>query len=72
MQPRSFTIKDTIINDSRPIALKSNVFFGSIANTINVKTPKSKANNKQYLRHANIKSPQLSLVTEKKIEKIIS
>ena len=72
VQPRSLKIKDKIINDGRSIALKSNEFFGSIANPIDMKTPKSKINQKQDLRHANIKSLPLNPVTEKEIERIIN
>lgn len=47
-------INDKTINDSRSISTKFNDFFGSKANTINMKKPKSQTNYKQYLRHTNV------------------
>ena len=66
MQPHNLKINDKIINDSKSIATKFHDSFGSIANTIDIKTPKSKANHKQYLRHANLLNP----VTEEKVEQV--
>ena len=51
-------LNDNIINDIKSVATKFNHFFYSIANTINMKTPKAKKNHKQYLRLANVNSLQ--------------
>ena len=72
MQPHNLKINDKIINDSKSIASKFNDFFGSIANTIDVKTPKSKTNHRQYLRHANMNSLLLNPVTEEKVEQVFN
>ena len=69
VQLHSLKINGKIIIDSKPIATKFNDFFGSIANTIDMKTSKSKAIHKQYLRHANINSLLLNPITEEGVEK---
>ena len=72
MQLNSLKINNKIINDSKSIANKFSDFFGSITNTINVKTPKLKTSYKQYLRHSTTNSLPLNTVTEKEIEKVIN
>lgn len=42
VQPHSLNVNGKIMNDDKPIPIKFNNFFGSIANTIKMKTPKSK------------------------------
>ena len=71
MQLNSLKINDKIINDSKTIANKFNDIFGSITNTINMKTPKSKISYKQYLRHATTNSLELNPMTEEEIGKVI-
>ena len=71
VQPPSIKINDKILSDTKSIATKVKDSFGSIAHTVNKKTPKSKANHKQYLRYANINSVQLNPVTEEEIKKIM-
>ena len=61
----TYNINDKNINYSHSIATKLNNFFGSIANIIGMKTPKSKTNHKQYLRDANISSLLLNAVTRR-------
>lgn len=49
-------INDKTINDSRSISTKFNDFFGSKANTINMKKPKSQTNYKTIFKTCKCKS----------------
>lgn len=45
--------------------MQLNLVYGSIANAIDMKTPKSKTNHEQHLRHGNMNSLLLNLETRR-------
>ena len=58
-----------ITNDSKSIASKYNVFFGSVAKEIDKEIPKFKRTYTNYLKNRNLNSILLNPVTESEIKK---